>query len=80
MLFESRTRVRLTPAELNRLRRGAARNGVSLNRVETPAQLLQATLDALSPEHQSDLLRFLESDDTAPAPETRRFAGDAERR
>lgn len=68
MLFESRTRVRLTPAELNRLRRGAARNGVALNRVETPAQLLQATLDALSPEHQSDLLRFLESDDPAPAP------------
>lgn len=61
MLFESRNRVRLTTGELNGLRRAAAHNGVAVNRVETPADLLQATLDALPAERQADLLRFLET-------------------
>lgn len=61
MLFVTPARVRLTPGELNGLRRAAARNGVAVNRVETPAELLQATLDALPPERQTDLLHFLEA-------------------
>lgn len=61
MLFVTPARVRLTPGELNGLRRAAARNGVAVNRVETPAELLQATLDALPPERQADLLKFLET-------------------
>lgn len=66
MIFESPTRVRLTPAELNRLRQRAARNGIAVTRVETPAQLLQATLDALPADRQADLLRFLEADTVRP--------------
>jgi hypothetical protein len=69
MIFQSRTRIRVTEAELNHLRQGAARNGVAVNRVETPAQLLQATLDALHAEHQADLLRFLESHGPSSTPE-----------
>jgi hypothetical protein len=65
MIFASRTRVRLTASELNRLRQDAARNGHAVNRIETAEQLLQATLDALPTERQEDLLRFLESDTTA---------------
>lgn len=65
MIFASPTRVRLTSAELNRLRQGAARNGHVVNRIETPGELLQATLDALPAERQDDLLRFLESDTPA---------------
>lgn len=61
MFFVTPTRVRLTPYELNGLRRAAAQNGVAVNRVETPAELLQATLDALPPERQVDLLQFLET-------------------
>jgi hypothetical protein len=65
MIFASRTRVHLTASELNRLRQDAARNGHAVNRIETPGQLLQATLDALPAERQADLLRFLESDTPA---------------
>lgn len=68
MLFESRSRVRLTSRELNDLRRAAAHNGVTINRVDTPAELLQATLDALPAERQANLLRFLESDTGARTP------------
>lgn len=65
MIFATPNRVHLTSAELNRLRQGAARNGQAVNRIETPGQLLQATLDALPAERQADLLRFLESDTLA---------------
>lgn len=65
MIFESPTRVRLTASELNGLRQRAAHNGVVVTQVETPAQLLQATLDALPLDRQADLLRFLEAEPAA---------------
>ena len=72
LLFVSRTHVRLTPAELNRLRQAAARNGHVVNRIDSPGELLQATLDALAPERQADLLEFLEK---GSSPLTRGDAG-----
>ena len=68
MLFVSPTDVRLTPAELNRLRQAAARNGHVIHRIDRPADLLQATLDGLAPDRQADLLEFLE---TGSSPLTR---------
>jgi len=72
LLFVSPTHVRLTPAELNRLRQAAARNGHAINRIDSPGELLQATLDALAPERQADLLEFLEK---GSSPLTRGDAG-----
>ena len=68
MFFVSRTHVRLTPAELNSLRQAAARNGHAINHVDSPGDLLRATLDGLAPERQADLLEFLE---TGSSPLTR---------
>jgi hypothetical protein len=68
MIFSSRHRVHLTRAELNGLRQAAARNGCVVNRIETPAELLRATLDALPSERFADLLEFLE---TGSSPLTR---------
>lgn len=61
MIFESGSRVYLTRRELNELRQRAAVNGHCVNQVRTPAQLLQAVLDALPSERQADLLAFLAS-------------------
>ena len=61
MIFESPTRVYLSRSELNDLRRRAALNGHCVNQVRTPAQLLQAVLDALPPQRQADFLAFLEA-------------------
>jgi hypothetical protein len=59
MIFESPSRVHLTRRELNELRQRAAASGHCVNQVRTPAQLLQAVLDALPIERQADLLAFL---------------------
>ena len=61
MIFSSRHQVHLTRAELNGLRQAAARNGRVINRVDTPAKLLHATLDALPSERLADMLEFLET-------------------
>lgn len=68
MFFVSRERVRLTTSELNHLRQAAGRNGHAVNRIDSPGDLLQATLDGLAPERQADLLEFLE---TGSSPLTR---------
>lgn len=68
MIFSSRHQVHLTRHELNGLRQAAARNGRVVNHVETPAELLRATLDALPSERLADLLEFLE---TGSSPLTR---------
>ena len=60
MIFESPSRVHLTRRELNELRQRAAVSGHCVNQVRTPAQLLQAVLDALPGERQADLLSFLQ--------------------
>jgi hypothetical protein len=61
MIFNTDGSVRLTPAELNGLRRANAKNGVALNDVRTRDELLAATLDGLPPEIQADLLAFLDT-------------------
>lgn len=61
MIFGSHGSVRLTASELNRLRRANAMNGFAVNTVRTRDQLLEATLGALTPEIQADLLEFLET-------------------
>ena len=62
MIFISPTRVRLTRSEKDYLRLAAARNGVAVTQIETPAQLLDAVLAGLSPDRQQDLLSYLEHD------------------
>lgn len=62
MIFISPTRVRLTRSEQDYLRLAAARNGVAVPRIETPAQLLDAVLAGLSPDRQQDLLSLLAND------------------
>ncbi len=65
MIFGSRGSVRLTPDELNRLRRANALNGFAVNTVRTHDELLEATLGALKPGMQADLLEFLETGTSA---------------
>lgn len=72
MFFVSPAHVRLTAAELNHLRQAAARNGHAVNHIDSPGDLLQATLDGLAPERQADLLEFLE---TGSSPLTRGESG-----
>jgi hypothetical protein len=68
MIFGTDNSVRLTPSELNRLRRDAAQQGVVVHAVRTRDELLAATLDCLPIERQTDLLAFLE---TGQSPRTR---------
>jgi hypothetical protein len=69
MIKDSKNRVRLTPTELNGLRSANARNGNTVNAVETIEELLTAAIGAQRPEIQDDLLEFLE---TGSSPLTRR--------
>lgn len=74
MIFERNGRVRLTPSELNRLRKLNARNGEAVNNIKTCDELLAATLGGLSSELAADIFEFLE---TGSSPLTRK--GRAER-
>jgi len=69
MIFAPDQSVRLTGGELNLLRQAAAKNGIVVNHICTRDELLQATLDGLSPETQDGLLQFLkasEADGSGP--------------
>ena len=61
MIFAPDQSIRLTGGELNLLRQAAAKNGHVVNHIRTRDELLQATLDGLSPETQDDLLQFLKA-------------------
>jgi hypothetical protein len=64
MIFVADRSVRLTGPELNLLRQAAAKNGLVVNHIRTRDELLQATLDGLSPKTQDDLLEFLKAEET----------------
>ena len=67
MIFQG-DKVRLTRHELAIRRAGAARNGHVVNDITTRDALLEATLAALRPELQADMLEFFE---TGSSPLTR---------
>lgn len=68
MIRDGKT-IRLTKAELNALRRDNARNGNAVNDVTDTREYLDASLGALDPATQEDLLEFLE---TGSSPNTRK--------
>ena len=61
-------KIRLTKTELNALRRDNARNGEAVNDVTDTSDYLNASIGALDPEVQADMLEFLE---TGSSPLTR---------
>lgn len=65
MIFIDDNGVRLTAAELNRLRQANAKNGLAVNRIESRDALLQAILDGLDEGTQETLAAFLAADDAA---------------
>lgn len=62
MIFGPRRTVRLTPSELNELRRANAKVGLVVNEITTVDELLAATVSGLDPALQEDLLAFLDGD------------------
>jgi hypothetical protein len=67
MIFGPRATVRLTDSELNELRQANARVGRVVHRIATQEELLTATIDALDPSLQADLLAFLDAEPSGPA-------------
>lgn len=63
MIFEDDSRVRLTRSELNALRRANAKNGLTLGKVVTARELLEAVVNGLPQERAEDLLAFLDRND-----------------
>ena len=65
MIFE-KDRVHLTTRELNALRTRAAQQGTAINKVETREELVEGIVAGLDMERAEDLLKFLDSDPSAP--------------
>ena len=55
-------RVKLTSAEYESLANDLSKNGYKLSQIDTLEQLLEASIAALSMEHQEALSSFLEQD------------------
>jgi hypothetical protein len=74
MILEPGGRVRLTPRELDLIRRSAALNGKTVTTIATLDELLAAVVEGLQPSMAADLLRFLErrsapqNEDPRPTP------------
>ncbi len=68
MLSNFNGKIKLTKSELNMLRQYAARNGHAVNQINTLEALFSASIAALSPALQEDMLEFME---TGSSPLTR---------
>lgn len=61
MIIGNDGRVRLTPSELNRLRRHAAKNGFVVETIGTLGEYLEASILGLTDDRVRDMLEFIDT-------------------